>query len=583
MTEALSLLFNLSVLIFVLTSMFGMGLSLTVKQILAPLRNTSLVLKALAANFILAPLLAFLLARVVGLDQQLALGLFILGVSAGAPTIPKYVEMAKGDRAFGVGLMALLMVLTILYAPLVLPLLLPDVQVDTWSMLKSLITTMLIPLAVGLLVKARYESLAESLAPYMSQASSLTLMMQVVLGLLLAAGDLLGIIGTGAILAALLFAAGNLVFGWLLGGPGRDTRVVVSLGTAQRNVSAAMLIVVQNFAEPKVLLMVLTGAILMLVINSLVAGELGKRRQAEALLGRGTGTLAHGLAHRGVDQHASKCRCQAVYVPVVHQQTCHPVLYHVRHPADARRDDGHARGHRLADHHRCGLLHRRKQHQRTASVFLCKLGHAQVVQEADVLRQALASDERLAGLQVGRHGQRFPSDSQLQRREFLSQFGQRLQCEHQPLAGDHPQRAENAQGLLLPHHDEELVIHRVLYVMHPRWPQPRVGFQDVRADGDQVLHSPQRIAFKPSVAGAGHPFPPNLQGSGFPRHDAMHSHHGGQATVRRGSSVDQRAMGVHEVWLQCSQRSMQPLGLRPMPGQPPEAWLHQPVNGGPVG
>jgi predicted Na+-dependent transporter len=63
MTEALSLLFNLSVLIFVLASMFGMGLSLTIKQILAPLRNTSLVLKALAANFILVPLLAFLLAR----------------------------------------------------------------------------------------------------------------------------------------------------------------------------------------------------------------------------------------------------------------------------------------------------------------------------------------------------------------------------------------------------------------------------------------------------------------------------------------------------------------------------------------
>jgi len=50
-------------------------------------------------------------------------------------------------------------------------------------------------------------------------------------------------------------------------------------------------------------------------------GALGHRRQAEALLGRGTGTLAHGLAHRGVDQHASKCRCQAVYVPVVHQQS----------------------------------------------------------------------------------------------------------------------------------------------------------------------------------------------------------------------------------------------------------------------
>jgi BASS family bile acid:Na+ symporter len=285
MTETLSLLFNLSVLIFVLTSMFGMGLSLTLKQVFAPMRNVSLVLKALAANFILAPLLAFALAKVIGLDQQLAIGLFILGVAAGAPLLAKYAQLAEGNLAFTLGLMVLLMVVTIIYAPLVLPLLMPDVQVDVWGMIQSLVLTMLIPLAVGLFVKARYESLAESLSPYMSQTSSFTLMMQVVLGLFLTVGDLLGVIGTGAILAAFLFLAGNLIFGWLLGGPGRDTRVVVAVGTAQRNVSAAMLITVQNFAEPQVLLMVLTGAVLMLVINTLIAGEFGKRYRAEAPAG----------------------------------------------------------------------------------------------------------------------------------------------------------------------------------------------------------------------------------------------------------------------------------------------------------
>ena len=285
MTEALSLLFNLSVLIFVLTSMFGMGLSLTLKQVFAPMRNVSLVLRALAANFILSPLLAFALAKIIGLDQQLATGLFILGVAAGAPLLAKFAELAKGDLAFTLGLMVLLMVVTIIYAPLVLPLLMPDVQIDVWGMIRSLVLTMLLPLAAGLFIKARYESLAESLSPYMSQASSLTLMMQLVLGLFLTVGDLLGVIGTGAILAALLFLAGNMVFGWLLGGPGRDTRVVVTVGTAQRNVSAAMLIVVQNFSEPQVLLMVLTAAAVMLVGSTLVAGELGKRSQAEAPAG----------------------------------------------------------------------------------------------------------------------------------------------------------------------------------------------------------------------------------------------------------------------------------------------------------
>jgi BASS family bile acid:Na+ symporter len=106
-----------------------------------------------------------------------------------------------------------------------------------------------------------------------------------VLGLFLTARDLLGLIGTGAILAALLFIAGTLILGYLLGGPGGETKVVGGLGTAQRNIAAAMLITVQNFAEPGVLLMVLTGAALMLVINMLVAGEFGKRSQAEAPAG----------------------------------------------------------------------------------------------------------------------------------------------------------------------------------------------------------------------------------------------------------------------------------------------------------
>ena len=189
----------------------------------------------------------------------------------------KYSELAKGDLAYATGLMVLLQVVTIIFAPLVLPLLLEGIQIDMWGMLQSLVITMLIPLAVGLFVKARYEELAQSLKPFMTQASSITLMLNLVLGLLLGAGDLLGLLGTGAILAAILFTVLALVLGYFLGGPDRNTRVVTGLGTSQRNISAALLITVQNFAEPKVFIMVLTGAALMMLVNSLVAAEWGKR------------------------------------------------------------------------------------------------------------------------------------------------------------------------------------------------------------------------------------------------------------------------------------------------------------------
>jgi len=47
----------------VVSSMLAVGLSLTVREILLPLRNRRLVSLALLANFILMPLAAFVIAR----------------------------------------------------------------------------------------------------------------------------------------------------------------------------------------------------------------------------------------------------------------------------------------------------------------------------------------------------------------------------------------------------------------------------------------------------------------------------------------------------------------------------------------
>jgi predicted Na+-dependent transporter len=57
MKEILEVVFSVSVLSFVIGSMIAMGLSLTVRQILEPLRTKRLVLLSLAANFVLVPLL----------------------------------------------------------------------------------------------------------------------------------------------------------------------------------------------------------------------------------------------------------------------------------------------------------------------------------------------------------------------------------------------------------------------------------------------------------------------------------------------------------------------------------------------
>jgi BASS family bile acid:Na+ symporter len=276
MAVILESLATLSVLVFVVTSMLAMGLSLTVGQILDPLSDLRLVAKALVANFVVVPLIAYGILLIVPLTEAQSVGLVLLATAAGAPFLPKLVEMAKADVAFGVGLMVLLMVVTVAYVPVVLPFLLPGVQVNPLDIAGSLVVLMLVPLAVGLFVKARYADTAATLQPTVNQVSTTALVFLVVLMLVLNVQTLLGVIGTGALFAFVVLIAASLAVGWLLGGPGADTRPVVGLGTAQRNVSAALVVGAANFDDPNVVVMLVVGATLMGLLI-VVAGELGRR------------------------------------------------------------------------------------------------------------------------------------------------------------------------------------------------------------------------------------------------------------------------------------------------------------------
>ena len=283
MSEILAVIGQISVLTFIITSMLAMGLSLTIAQIAEPLKDVRRVLFALLASFVLVPGLAFLITKVIPLDEGLATGLIIVGVAAGAPFLPNLVKVAKGNTAFSVGLMTLLMVVTVIYLPVVLPILLPGASVNPWDIARSLIVMMLIPLGIGLFVKARYEDIAESLQPHMSQISSFAIVLALVTILVVQFSSIIGTIGSGGILAVLIFLVGALVIGLLLGGGDASMRSVMGLGTAQRNLSAAMLVAGQNFSDdPNVLMMVMMVAVLGLTLLMFVAGEIGKRAQVGA-------------------------------------------------------------------------------------------------------------------------------------------------------------------------------------------------------------------------------------------------------------------------------------------------------------
>jgi BASS family bile acid:Na+ symporter len=264
-------------LVFVVSSMLAVGLSLTIGQIIVPLRNKRLVLLALLANFVLMPIGALAIARLLRLDQPLGIALLLLGAAAGAPFLPKLAGIAKGNLAFAVGLMVLLMVLTVAYMPLVLPLLLEGVSVDPVNIARSLLLLMLLPLAAGLAVNAWFGSSAAKMRAPLNRISSLSLALLIVLLLVTNVQNVINLFGTRGILASILFLIGGAGVGWLLGGPGLGTKGVLALGTAQRNIAAALVVGGKNFDDPKVLVMVVVVAVVGLLILMPLARALGTR------------------------------------------------------------------------------------------------------------------------------------------------------------------------------------------------------------------------------------------------------------------------------------------------------------------
>jgi BASS family bile acid:Na+ symporter len=274
--DTLVIIANVALDLFTITSMLAVGMSLTVEQIVKPLRSPRLLVVMLAASFVLVPLLAIALTLVVPMGDEQKTALILLAACAGGPFIPQLIKMAKGDLPLAVGEMVLLLVITIFFVPLVLPLMLPYVQVDAAAIARDLTLFMLLPLIIGLFLKWRYAELAASWQPHLSRFSIYSLLLLLVAGLPPALPKIIGTIGTWLILATVLLALGGWLIGYLISfGTEPVRRKVLALGTGQRNLAAALLVAAHGFGAD-IFVMTLVACLVLTVVMHLIAAEWGR-------------------------------------------------------------------------------------------------------------------------------------------------------------------------------------------------------------------------------------------------------------------------------------------------------------------
>ena len=197
--------------------MFGMGLTLNLRDFKIVFSRPKDVVIGCLAQFTIMPLLAWTLARLLQLDEALALGVVLVGCCPGGTASNVITYLARGDLALSVGMTGV----STLLAPFLTPLLTwalagKSIHVDVASMFLSILCVVILPIVVGLLVKWLWPKFTEQATDYLPAFSSVAI--AVIVAIVIAANaDKLLAGGLLIVVAVMLHNICGLSLGYLIG------------------------------------------------------------------------------------------------------------------------------------------------------------------------------------------------------------------------------------------------------------------------------------------------------------------------------------------------------------------------------
>jgi BASS family bile acid:Na+ symporter len=307
MTETLTILLKITVIIFMAGNLLDLGLRIDLRAALRGLRDVRFVILSVLWSFVLCPALAYGLTLVVPLTPAYAMGLILLGLAPCAPLLPMMADKARGDLNYAASFMLLASAGTVIYMPIMVPLMVKGLTVSAWTVAKPLLILVLIPLVIGVVIQMRSAPTASRIQPFVKKGTGVDTLLMVILIIILFGKGFIGSIGTYAIGTQLIFftviTAASYAFGF--GMPARQ-KSILSLGICTRNCGSALapLFVVPD-ADQNAIVMVSLG-IPMMMIFSLIAARVFSARAGKPA---------------GGDEHRDETRTVATEEPpLVHQQ-----------------------------------------------------------------------------------------------------------------------------------------------------------------------------------------------------------------------------------------------------------------------
>jgi BASS family bile acid:Na+ symporter len=234
--EVLTKIFEVGLVAMLLTLIASLGMTFTVKQILAPLTALWLLIATIVVNTLLGPLVAIGVCELLPLADQARTGLEIVTIAAAAPAALKACQLAKrADMAMAVSFLIVLGVLNVLAAPLWAEAIVTGANVNVASIIGDLALLVLAPLAIGLVLRARYAEHADHWRGGLEKASNIALYISLTAGVAANWEDLVSVLGSWVIVASIVIIVVYVGLGWLVGLLGDlEGRITVSTMTSMR-------------------------------------------------------------------------------------------------------------------------------------------------------------------------------------------------------------------------------------------------------------------------------------------------------------------------------------------------------------
>ena len=231
--------------------MFGMGLTLNLKDFQIVFSRPKDVIIGCLAQFTVMPLLAWALARLFSLDEALALGVVLVGCCPGGTASNVITFLAKGDLALSVGMTGV----STLLAPFLTPLLTwalagKSVNVDIVGMLLSILWVVILPIVVGLVVKWIWPNFTKKATDYLPAFSSIAIAVIVAIIISANASKLLAG-GLIIVLVVMLHNLCGLSLGYLIGrllGLAETKKRAISIEVGMQNSGLASSLATIHFA-----------------------------------------------------------------------------------------------------------------------------------------------------------------------------------------------------------------------------------------------------------------------------------------------------------------------------------------------